>query len=181
MRTGLQTVKTEYGGQIFRSRGAARWAAFFDNLGVSFIREPEEYEIPSGRFCPDFFLPNENCFVHVTSLYSGDIVNYCTELALGGCYPVLYIVGTPGEGSYRIIYCSNRTGGEEPLYDTKGYPVITRGVFGEDRKAANCLWLIDECGFCSSLTVSEDPKHGDNWPMTDTPWIEKAYGAAKKL
>ena len=53
----LTPIETEYQGVKFRSRLEARWAVFFDRLGVKWLYEPEGFELPSGRYLPDFYLP----------------------------------------------------------------------------------------------------------------------------
>ena len=51
----LKAIQTEYNGYLFRSRLEARWAVFFDALGVDYEYEPEGFELPSGdRYLPDF-------------------------------------------------------------------------------------------------------------------------------
>lgn len=52
-----RAIQTSYGDCRFRSRAEARWAVFFDRLDVPWDYEPEGFELPSGRYLPDFFLP----------------------------------------------------------------------------------------------------------------------------
>lgn len=54
----MTPIQTTYKGIKFRSRTEARWAAFFENLGVRWNYEPEGFSLPSGRYLPDFFLPD---------------------------------------------------------------------------------------------------------------------------
>ena len=54
----LQAIETRYADVRFRSRLEARWAVFFDALGIEWIYEPEIYRLPNGRgYVPDFLLP----------------------------------------------------------------------------------------------------------------------------
>ena len=57
----IQPKKTKYGGIFFRSSLEARWAVFFDCLGIEYVYEPEWYEVETGgkvaNYRPDFFLP----------------------------------------------------------------------------------------------------------------------------
>lgn len=55
--TTIQAIETHYAGCRFRSRTEARWAVFFDSLGVAWEYEPQGYELPSGPYLPDFWLP----------------------------------------------------------------------------------------------------------------------------
>ena len=51
----IKPIETIYNGYRFRSRLEARWAVFFDALGVKYEYEPEGFELPSGkRYLPDF-------------------------------------------------------------------------------------------------------------------------------
>ena len=50
-------IQTEYKGYLFRSRLEARWAVFFDALGVKWEYEPEGYDLGDGLlYLPDFLL-----------------------------------------------------------------------------------------------------------------------------
>lgn len=50
-------IETRYNGYKFRSRLEARWAVFFDTLGLSWRYEPQGFEIgPNQRYLPDFYL-----------------------------------------------------------------------------------------------------------------------------
>lgn len=53
----LKPIETPYNGYRFRSRLEARWAVFFDTLGVEYEYEPEGFELGGGiRYLPDFRL-----------------------------------------------------------------------------------------------------------------------------
>lgn len=61
----IKAIETEYNGYRFRSRLEARWAVFFDAMGIKYEYEPEGYEYwetedSSLRWLPDFRLPEEN-------------------------------------------------------------------------------------------------------------------------
>jgi hypothetical protein len=50
----IKAIETEYAGCRFRSRLEARWAVFFDRLGVEWEHEPDGFETAAGRYLPDF-------------------------------------------------------------------------------------------------------------------------------
>lgn len=53
----LKAIQTEYKGYRFRSRLEARWAVFFDTLGVKWEYEPESYDLGNGvYYLPDYLL-----------------------------------------------------------------------------------------------------------------------------
>lgn len=49
-----KAIETNYRGMHFRSRLEARWAIAFDSLKIPFEYEFEGFELPSGRYLPDF-------------------------------------------------------------------------------------------------------------------------------
>lgn len=53
----IKAIETSYKGYRFRSRLEARWAVFFDHLGLRWEYEPEGFELGGGvRYLPDFKL-----------------------------------------------------------------------------------------------------------------------------
>ena len=61
----IEAIETKYNGVYYRSRLEARWAIFFDEIGL-----PSEYEIMGMsfgdiRYLPDFFLPFDNVHVEI--------------------------------------------------------------------------------------------------------------------
>ena len=53
----IKAIDTDYKGYKFRSRLEARWAVFFDVLGIEWEYEKEGYELGAGeRYLPDFAL-----------------------------------------------------------------------------------------------------------------------------
>lgn len=57
MNMAMRPIETRYAGCRFRSRLEARWAVFFDQLGIEWQYEPQGFETPRGRYLPDFFIP----------------------------------------------------------------------------------------------------------------------------
>lgn len=55
MNKAIKPYETVYNGYRFRSRLEARWAVFFDSLGVKYEYEPEGFKLPGlGGYLPDF-------------------------------------------------------------------------------------------------------------------------------
>lgn len=54
----VRAIPTRYKGYHFRSRLEARWAVFFDkcDIGLDWQYELEGFDLPSGRYLPDFLL-----------------------------------------------------------------------------------------------------------------------------
>jgi hypothetical protein len=62
----IQAIETKYKGYRFRSRLEARWAVFFDALGIEWEYEKEGFTNGEGDYyLPDFFLPKTKTWVEV--------------------------------------------------------------------------------------------------------------------
>jgi hypothetical protein len=59
----IRAIETKYNGYRFRSRLEARWAVFFDTLGIPWQYEKEGYDLgPDGLYLPDFWFPAPHSF-----------------------------------------------------------------------------------------------------------------------
>lgn len=66
MPVEIKPIETRYNGYKFRSRLEARWAVFFDAIGIRYEYEPEGFKTKNGLcYLPDFYLPDENMYVEV--------------------------------------------------------------------------------------------------------------------
>lgn len=63
--TTITALPTRYAGCHFRSRTEARWAVFFDTLGVPWQYEPQGFDLDGHRYLPDFWLPSLNAWYEV--------------------------------------------------------------------------------------------------------------------
>jgi hypothetical protein len=102
----LKPIETRYRGYRFRSRLEARWAVFFDDLGIPFEYELEGYSLPSGAaYLPDFVLPNLRVYVEVkpTEKLAISELKKIVEFALAGDHQLLLIVGSPTQETMYII------------------------------------------------------------------------------
>lgn len=62
----FKVIETKYNGYKFRSRLEARWAVFFDYMGVKYFYEHEGYDLDEhGRYLPDFHIPNAKIILEV--------------------------------------------------------------------------------------------------------------------
>lgn len=71
----IKAIETRYKGYRFRSRLEARWAVFFDALGIEYRYEPEGFKKVLGEdddpnpecvlYLPDFYLPKTETWVEV--------------------------------------------------------------------------------------------------------------------
>lgn len=65
--TAIKAIETRYRGYRFRSRLEARWAVFFDRVGVKWEYEPQGFDLGPGLgpYLPDFWLPEYRHWVEV--------------------------------------------------------------------------------------------------------------------
>lgn len=66
----IKPIETVYKGFRFRSRLEARWAVFFDGLGIEWEYEREGFELgDAGRYLPDFWLPRQRYWIEIKAEY----------------------------------------------------------------------------------------------------------------
>lgn len=62
----LKAIETRYKGYRFRSRLEARWAVFFDALGLAWDYEIEGFDLgDAGLYLPDFWLREHNVWIEI--------------------------------------------------------------------------------------------------------------------
>lgn len=65
MGIDIKAIPTKYNGYTFRSRQEARWAVFFDYLGVEYEYEKEGFNLPCGYYLPDFWIPEWKAWIEI--------------------------------------------------------------------------------------------------------------------
>ena len=65
----IQPIETIYKDTVYRSRLEARWAIFFDEMGIEYQYEPGTFQVPFNgyflKYCPDFVLTNLKCIEEI--------------------------------------------------------------------------------------------------------------------
>jgi len=118
----IPALPTTYDGVTFRSRTEARWAMAMTLCGEPWEYEPEGFGLSSGRYLPDFWLPNRNCYAEVKGKpFTDDEAQKCAELASATNCPVLMLDGAP------MLRCYWLMDPERGPYDVMPWP------FGKDR------------------------------------------------
>jgi len=113
----IKAIETVYRGWRFRSRLEARWAVFFDALGIAWEYEPEGYELSDGSYyLPDFWLPtfNRGMFVEVKPTEDSDF-SKAHLLAKDLAARVWLAWGTPAVRSYVVV--DGRVNAGCPMWD----------------------------------------------------------------
>lgn len=116
--SSVRAITTRYKGYSFRSRLEARWAVFFDHLGIRWEYEPEGFELGNGlRYLPDFWLPDWKLWVEVKPGPPDDMAKEkAWRLALHTDAPLFMSNGMPDAiGTFFCIY--RQQGGEIGLWD----------------------------------------------------------------
>ena len=125
MTTGFtckQPIQTTYKGYRFRSRLEARWAVFFETCSLPWVYEKEGYNLESGPYLPDFWLPSLKLWAEIKPEGTISENNHpkeaselikVFELAEETEYPACLIEGTPGNERIHFIAdeCTDSSGG----------------------------------------------------------------------
>lgn len=90
----IKAIETRFRGILFRSRIEARWAVFFEALEIPWLYEPEGFELPSGKYLPDFSLPRQKIWVEVKGGDFHGPTIHLNELALASEQRVLLVAGS---------------------------------------------------------------------------------------
>lgn len=97
--TDPKPIPTTYNGVLYRSRTEARWAFFLEHIEVRWSYESEGFELPSGRYLPDFWLPDTagGCFVEIKPERAPTARErlMCAELSRASGRPVFMFCGSP--------------------------------------------------------------------------------------
>ena len=79
----IKAIETRYKGYRFRSRLEARWAVFFDAMGVKWEYEKEGYDLgEAGWYLPDFWLPRLKCWIEIKGAHTEDASDKLAALCL---------------------------------------------------------------------------------------------------
>lgn len=72
----IKPIETTYKGYRFRSRLEARWAVFFDVLGLEWEYEKEGFDLgETGWYLPDFFIKNKETSIGWFVEVKGDMTD----------------------------------------------------------------------------------------------------------
>lgn len=105
-----RSIETRYQGYRFRSRLEARWAVFFDAMGIPWQYEAEGYHTSRGPYLPDFLLWGCLYAEVKPDLDEGDDAwmgeQFARVRALAGeqrsC--AVLLIGTPAVAWYAVVY-----------------------------------------------------------------------------
>ena len=170
---GLATpIPTLYNSLLFRSRLEARWAVFFDTLGIEYLYEPEGYVLkpppPSEEepiyYLPDFWLPKQNCWIEIKPVSPSDEEeDKATRLAYGSNKDVYIFWGQ--------IPNPDTIADSGPSESDSAFAHFAGGL-GWDNHHVWC-----QCPKCGLLGIQFDARAG-RLPCNCVPNEDKGYNGA---
>jgi hypothetical protein len=98
-------IQTKYKGYRFRSRTEARWAVFFDTLGLDWKYEFEGFDLGKyGFYLPDFWLPDVKMWAEVKAeQFTEEEFDKASKLVEITGFSCLLLVGVPENKAYPAI------------------------------------------------------------------------------
>lgn len=102
----IKAIETSYKGYRFRSRTEARWAVYFEALGIKWEYERDGYDLGGwlGYYLPDFWLPQVNLWAEVKGEeFTPQERAKCCALAKLTGNGVLLLTGVPDIVWYTVI------------------------------------------------------------------------------
>lgn len=141
----IQAIETVYKGFRFRSRLEARWAVFMDALGIRWEYENEGFNLVQGKYLPDFWLPDAECFLEIKpnrELAAGEL-NRIMELAT----------------SKKVVVCSGQPWANE--YTAKIYDLGTAAL---GQAPCDVIWGV--CAYCHGPYLIPRNYDFSGWSVT---------------
>lgn len=104
MTDEIKPIETRYDDHRFRSRTEARWAVFFNALGLEYHYEKEGYDLEGDWYLPDFHLPAFPMWLEVKGAAPSDReIELCKRLSRITGERVLLAIGAPRAGAANLI------------------------------------------------------------------------------
>lgn len=171
----IKAIETVYNGYRFRSRLEARWAVFFDALGIDYQYEKEGFELKAGRYLPDFWIPDWQRWIEIKPemRWDRDVLLKCADLARATGYGVFLVFGTPWPEEYCVVKL-------KPDYACR-LPAAEIAQFAECRRCDGiCLQYYPDSGW-GEIGTHTCGDH-DKWPTSDanSAVLMDAFRAARQ-
>jgi hypothetical protein len=137
----LKAIETIYKDYRFRSRLEARWAVYFDSLGVEWEYEKEGFDLGGVWYLPDFWLKTVNMWAEVKpGAFHGEEIEKCKLLVRQSGYGCLLLDGMPEDRPYIGYDLWEDGDGDLQMWDD-GYVVDERTYLLDD------IYIHDEHRF----------------------------------
>lgn len=154
MAVAPKPIETVWNGFRFRSRLEARWAVFFDTLGIPYDYEKEGYDLgDAGWYLPDFWLPTWNRWIEIKPESPTEPeLHKMAALVNATGFRALLLSGRPWPREHHIAVFNLWQRGDERAVTVESNPPYNQ--FAECRRCDGICLLYDE-------TVDEK----DWWPI----------------
>lgn len=180
----IKPIETVYNGYRFRSRLEARWAVFFDALGIKYEYEPEGFRFPDGScYLPDFYLPELNTFFEVKGIMNDADMHKINQLLKYSGKPV--VIGYADmsfqasdlwhdehpqpDGTFYYTFASKEYSLLIYCYECKKYSFMGQ---------SGC-WICQSCGADDGDYFYSIEAYGD-WHSRSSPDVRNAFLAARQ-
>ena len=143
----IKAIETVYKGYRFRSRLEARWAVFFEALGVKWEYEKEGFDLGDDtKYLPDFWLPEQKVWVEVKGEQKDGDTKKAWALSEQSGFPSVVVWGLPDELSEMYFGPSPLSEWAKFQYDDLRLPAKShRNLFGERSEAWGSILRCPIC------------------------------------
>lgn len=178
----MQTIKpieTIYNGYRFRSRLEARWAVFFDTLGIKYHYEYEGFNLNKvGWYLPDFWLPDIDTWVEIKGQEpTEEEREKCKKLADFNQATCILVSGDCWPREYTLFIYRNMWNDETE--EKEAYEIATDAFFSICRRCSG-LWYRNEDRSSYGAFQCEPGCTSERVPVNDDPRLISAYAAARQ-
>lgn len=130
----VTAIPTRHAGVVFRSRLEARWAVFFSALGLRWLYEYEGYQLPSGWYLPDFWLPDLATHIEIKPILpTEEEAGKCAELSVATEKRAILLYGEIG------WWLGKDASEPRTLYGSRGGGMVFMPDGGGDMPYAPCV------------------------------------------
>lgn len=177
----IKPIETVYRGYRFRSRLEARWAVFFDTLGIKWEYEKEGYTINGVGYLPDFWLPAQQCWFEVKGSAEAVQANYNLYQSFCGEIGPLVVFTTPdiNIAGTKFILDDHESNGGYTTDEVEWYCCPEFGFQLSLRCSYRCTVFSQgyeaTVSVCASCDVGENTRHDSTHPR-----LFAAYAAARQ-
>lgn len=143
------------------------WSRFFYALHI-----PIECQKPArtkrGRIILPFYLSRQQTSVVVSELYNRDYEDVYAEVADSSSFPLIWIIGRPEIGHYRVRLFP-------PKHNRRFYYKMTRAQFAEGRDDDRRLWLIQDGSHFKLQKIWQMSQTVGPRPNSNSDWLRRAF------
>jgi hypothetical protein len=172
-----RAIPTRYKGCLFRSRNEARWAVFFETIGIRWTHEAEGFHIPNySGYLPDFYVEPWRSWVEIKSGDpSPEERAKCRLLSDTTNQFVLLLAGEPYPARYHAFLCVPK---DHPWpYAPEDF--IGPGQLAQSRHGQG-LWFVEPmaAAICLDHTDISKAEDSSDMPLL-TEKLQQAFDAAR--